>query len=65
MSPDEIIDTYMSTPRSDTPEDGHLSKQFHTIYKQTIEIARMRGLISFEPQTTDFWKNLIETSPDK
>ena len=65
MNNDEIITAYRLCAHNGSFEDRQLSRDFHRLFRQTIALAESRGWISFPPQTSNFWKDLIDTAPDK
>lgn len=62
MNKDKIIQEYIGAQANNQTISRQLSDDFHKVFRQTIELAKLRGDISFDEPTPDFWKNLIDQS---
>jgi hypothetical protein len=65
MNANSIINEYMNAQASGSHISRRLSEDFHMAFRQTIELAKIRGYITFEDPTPDFWEKLIESAPGK
>lgn len=66
MTPDEIINSYRaSTKMEKNAQFRELSNKFHAVFRQAVAWGEHRKLITSVPQTPNFWKDLIDSAPDK
>lgn len=65
---DDIIRTYRAHPKADkeaqTEAFKSLSKAFHDTFRRSVTWGKHRGLIVETPQTTNFWRDLIDSAPN-